>query len=161
MDKLAVEPRVASPTLWTHLLSGLAACLRQRLIGRPQHGAVTITLPNGKTRTFGDPATGEHAVLRLHNFKVLSQDAARGTVGFAQAYIDGDVEIEDLTALFRYFLQNRDVLDSGESSLVRPRRAGPCLPPLAATTRRRAPRRTFPSTTTSAMTSTASGSTPR
>ncbi len=55
-------------------------------------------------------------MLALHNFKVLGKTLKRGTVGFAQAYIDGDVEIEDLTALFRYFLQNREVLDSGESS---------------------------------------------
>lgn len=111
MDKLAVQSGVASPTPWTNLLSGLAAWLGRRLIGRPKRGAVTITFPNGKTRTFGDPATGEHAVLQLKNFRVVSKTLRRGTVGFAQAYMDGDVEIEDLTALFRYFLQNRDVLD--------------------------------------------------
>ena len=116
MDKLAVETRAASPTPWTHLLSTIAAFLGKRLIGRPRHGAVTITFPNGKARTFGDPSTGVHARLTLHNFKVLQKTLQRGTVGFAQAYIDGDVEIEDLTALFRYFLQNRDVLDSGENS---------------------------------------------
>lgn len=111
MDKLAVERGVASATPWTNLLSGLAAWLGRRLIGRPRHGAVTLTLPNGTTRTFGNPATGEHAVLTLKNFRVISKTLRRGTVGFAQAYIEGDVEIEDLTALFRYFLQNRDVLD--------------------------------------------------
>lgn len=111
MDKLAVERGVASATPWTNLLSGLAAWLGRRLIGRPKHGAVTLTLPNGTTRTFGNPATGEHAVLTLKNFRVISKTLRRGTVGFAQAYIEGDVEIEDLTALFRYFLQNRDVLD--------------------------------------------------
>lgn len=111
MDKLAVERGVASPTPWINLLSGLAAWLGRRLIGRPRHGAVTLTFPNGKTRTFGDPKTGEHAVLVLRNFRAVTKTLRRGTVGFAQSYIDGDVEIEDLTALFRYFLQNRDVLD--------------------------------------------------
>jgi len=116
MDKLAVETRATPPTPWTHLLSTLAAWLGKRLIGRPRHGAVTITFPNGRSKTFGDPTTGEHARLVLHSFKVLQKTMQRGTLGFAQAYIDGDVEIEDLTALFRYFLQNREVLDSGESS---------------------------------------------
>jgi cyclopropane-fatty-acyl-phospholipid synthase len=116
MDKLAVETRANTPTPWTHLLSGIAAWFGKRLIGRPRHGAVTVTFPNGKSRTFGDPSTGERASLVLRNFKVLQKTLQRGTVGFAQAYIDGDVEIEDLTGLFRYFLQNRDVLDSGESS---------------------------------------------
>jgi len=116
MDKLAVQSGVASPTPWTNLLSGLAGWLGRKLIGRPKHGAVTLTLPNGTTRTFGNPATGEHAILILKNFKVVSKTLRRGTVGFAQAYMDGDVEIEDLTALFRYFLQNRDVLDSPADS---------------------------------------------
>jgi cyclopropane-fatty-acyl-phospholipid synthase len=111
MDKLAVERGAASPTPWTNFLSGVAAWLGRRLIGRPKHGAVTLTFPNGKTRTFGDPATGVHAALSLRNFRVVSKTLRRGTVGFAQAYIDGDVEIEDLTTLFRYFLQNRDALD--------------------------------------------------
>lgn len=116
MDKLAVDTHSASPTLWTHLLSGVASFVGKRLVGRPKHGAITITFPNGSSRTFGDPATGEHARLTLKNFRVLPATIKRGTVGFAQSYIDGDVEIDDLTTLFRYFLQNRDVLDSAESS---------------------------------------------
>ncbi len=83
MDKLAVETRAASPTPWTHLLSTVAAFVGKRLIGRPKHGAVTITFPNGKVRTFGDPSTGVHARLTLHNFKVLQKTLQRGTVGFA------------------------------------------------------------------------------
>lgn len=116
MDKLAVDTHSASPTLWTHLLSGVAAFVGKRMVGRPKHGAITITFPNGSTRTFGQPATGLHAHIRLKNFRVLPATIRRGTVGFAQSYIDGDVEIDDLTTLFRYFLQNRDVLDSTESS---------------------------------------------
>jgi cyclopropane-fatty-acyl-phospholipid synthase len=116
MDKLAVENRGAAPSLWTHLMSSVAAIVGKRLIGRPKHGAVTITFPNGASRTFGDPATGEHAQLLLRNFAVLPKTIRRGTVGFAQSYIDGDVEIDDLTGLFRYFLQNREVLDSTEGS---------------------------------------------
>jgi len=102
MNKVAVEPRLAGPTLWTHISSGVAAFLGKQLIGRPRHGAVTLTLPNGKSVTFGNPATGEHAVLHIRNLKVITKTLRRGTVGFAQAYIDGDLEVEDLTALFRY-----------------------------------------------------------
>lgn len=104
------------PTLWTHLLSAVAAYFGKRLIGRPRHGAVTFYFPNGKSRTFGNPATGEHAVLRLRNFQMLSKTLQRGTVGFAQSYMDGDVEIDDLTALFRYFIQNRHSHDSAQTN---------------------------------------------
>ncbi len=116
MDKLAVEPNRTAPSPVDRVLSVLAAFIGKRLIGRPKHGAVTITLPDNSVRTFGDPSTGQHARLHIKNFSVLPKTLRRGTVGFAQSYIDGDVEIEDLTTLFRYFLQNRDVLDSAESS---------------------------------------------
>lgn len=116
MDNLAVDTRSPSPTLWAHVLSGVAAFVGKRLIGRPKHGAVTITFPNGKSRTFGTPGTGEHAKLHFRNFRAVPATLKRGTVGFAQSYIDGDVEIEDLTTLFRYFLQNRDVLDNAETT---------------------------------------------
>ena len=71
MNKTAVEPRLSGPTLWTHLSSGLAAFFGKHLIGRPRHGAVSLTLPNGKSVTFGNPATGEHARLHIRNFKVI------------------------------------------------------------------------------------------
>ncbi|WP_417309866.1 class I SAM-dependent methyltransferase [Devosia sp.] len=115
MDKLAIEP-APSPSTWTNLLSTVAGWFGQRLIGRPKHGAVTVTFPNGQSRTYGDPATGEHASIRLRNFAVLPKTLRRGTVGFAQSYIDEDVEVDDLTTLFRYFLQNREVLDNEEGS---------------------------------------------
>ncbi len=116
MDQLAPELRGTRPSLASHVLSVVAAFFGKRLIGRPKKGAVTITYPNGRTATYGDPATGEHARLHIKNFSVLTKTLQRGTVGFAQAYIDGDAEIPDLTALFRYFLQNREVLDNGERS---------------------------------------------
>jgi len=115
MDKLAVEPAGKRPSPVTHILSVIAAFFGKRLIGRPKKGAVTVTYPNGRTATYGDPATGEHAFITLKNFDVLPKTLQRGTVGFAQAYIDGDVEIDDLTTLFRYFVQNREVLDHEKS----------------------------------------------
>ncbi len=108
MDKSAIEPRQAGTTLWSHITSGIAAFFGKRLIGRPKHGAVTITFPNGTSRTFGNPATGEHPSLTIHNFSMIPETLRRGTVGFAHAYMRGDVEVDDLTALFRYFLQNRN-----------------------------------------------------
>ncbi|MEO7224103.1 MAG: cyclopropane-fatty-acyl-phospholipid synthase family protein [Devosia sp.] len=98
-----------NPTLWTHLTSTVAAFFVERLIGRPKVGSVTITFPNGSTRTYGKPDTGEHPKLLVRNFSMIPETLRRGTIGFAHAYMRGDVEVEDLTSLFRYFLQNRSV----------------------------------------------------
>ena len=112
MDQAAAGERLSSPTLWTRLITPFAAWVSGHLIGRPRRGAITIYFPNGKSRTFGNPATGQQAVLRINNYGVVTKTLVRGTVGFAQSYMDGDAEIDDLTEMFRYFLQNRDVLDT-------------------------------------------------
>ena len=108
MDKLADVRSLRGPTLWDHVSSGIAAFFGERLIGRPKKGAVTITFPNRKTRTFGRPGTGEHPHLVIHRFSMVTETLRRGTVGFAHAYMRGDLEVDDLTSLFRYFLQNRN-----------------------------------------------------
>jgi cyclopropane-fatty-acyl-phospholipid synthase len=109
MDKYVVAPSMAGPSLWTSVRSRVASWFCQRLIGRPKIGAVTITFPDGRTRTFGNPATGEHPTMHVHNFSMVRETLRRGTIGFAHAYMRGDVEVDDLTSLFRYFLQNRNV----------------------------------------------------
>jgi cyclopropane-fatty-acyl-phospholipid synthase len=119
MEKAATEQALMGPTLWTRLVSRLTEWIGLRLIGRPSHGALTVTFPNGRSRTVGNPATGEHAIITLRNFSVISEAMRRGTVGFAAAYINGDLEIEDLTAVFRYFLQNREIMDAANPGLFR------------------------------------------
>ena len=119
MTKTAVEKSGPGTTPWTNFVSWIVERIGVALIGRPRHGAVTVIFPNGRTRTVGNPATGEHAVLRLNNFKVLSEAMQRGTVGFAAAYMRGDIEVDDLTALFRFFLQNRDMFESANPGFFR------------------------------------------
>ena len=115
MNRTAVGEPLASPGLLTRLATPFAAWVSRHIIGRPRHGAITIHFPNGKSRTFGNPTTGQHPVLYIRNYGVVTKTLTRGTIGFAQSYIDGDLEVEDLTALFRYFLQNQDELDSNRT----------------------------------------------
>lgn len=119
MTKTAVENTGPGTTPWTHFVSWLVERIGVALIGHPRHGGITVIFPNGRTRTVGSPATGEHAVLRLNNFKVLTEAMQRGTVGFAAAYMRGDIEVDDLTALFRFFLQNRDMFESANPGFFR------------------------------------------
>ena len=119
MTKSAIDQSAQGVTLWTHLVSRLVESIGVRLLGHPRHGAVTVILPNGRARTIGNAATGEHSVLKLNNFKVIKDSMRRGTVGFAHAYMQGDIEIDDLTALFRFFLQNRDIFENANPGLFR------------------------------------------
>jgi cyclopropane-fatty-acyl-phospholipid synthase len=118
MDKPLVEQRVANRGLWVSLGSRALDWLGSRMV-KPHTGAVTVTMPDGRSRTIGDPATGEYTRLKLNNFNVLGETMRRGTVGFAAAYINGDIEVDDLTALFRFFLQNRDVFENANPGIFR------------------------------------------
>jgi cyclopropane-fatty-acyl-phospholipid synthase len=119
MSKTAVDHTDTGVTPWTRFASFLVEKIGFALIGHPQFGAVTVILPNGRTRTIGNTKTGEHAVLRINNFNVITEAMRRGTVGFAAAYMNGDIEVDDLTALFRFFLQNRDMFESAGKGFFR------------------------------------------
>ena len=119
MTKTAIENTNTGSTLWTAFASWGLERIGLKLLGKPRHGAVTVIFPNGRTRTVGDPGTGEHSTLRLNNFSVLTEAMRRGTVGFAAAYMRGDIEVDDLTALFRFFLQNRDMFEQANPGFFR------------------------------------------
>ncbi|MCZ4346230.1 cyclopropane-fatty-acyl-phospholipid synthase family protein [Devosia neptuniae] len=119
MTKTAIDNSNTGATPWTRLVSWMVDRIGVSLIGKPTYGAVTVIFPNGRTRTIGDPATGGHSVMRMNNFRVLSEAMQRGTVGFASAYMNGDIEVDDLTALFRFFLQNRDMFEQANPGFFR------------------------------------------
>lgn len=119
MNNAAVNQSSGDVSLGTRLTSRFVEWIGVKLLGKPRHGALTVIFPNGRTRTVGSPKTGEHATLRLNNFRVIGEAMRRGTVGFAASYMRGDIEIDDLTALFRFFLQNRDIFDNANPGIFR------------------------------------------
>lgn len=117
MDEKAFASSSGTPGPLTGLLSRFVEWGGVKLIGTPRKGALTVEFPNGRMRTIGDATTGIHAFLKFNNFKVLRQTMRRGTVGFAAAYINGDVDSKDMTTLFRFFLQNLDIFSNANSGL--------------------------------------------
>ena len=105
------------PLTWS--LSKMVEWVGAKMIGEPKSGALTVTFPNNVSRTIGDPQTGFHARVKFNNFNVLHQTMRRGTLGFAAAYINGDVEVCNLTDLFRFFLQNIEMFDNSNPGIFR------------------------------------------
>lgn len=118
MSGSAIQKSIGSRSLWTMFASWVTERVGARLI-TPNHGAITVILPSGRTRMLGNANTGEHAVLRLKNFKVIKRAMRRGTLGFAAAYMAGDIEVDDLTKLFQFFLQNRDMFYDANPGLFK------------------------------------------
>ncbi|HRK95212.1 MAG TPA: cyclopropane-fatty-acyl-phospholipid synthase family protein [Rhodospirillales bacterium] len=80
-----------------------------RLAERIAAGELSVVFPNGGQRTFVQPEHGgPRAVLRINRTRALRRLAFGGDIGFAEAYMDGDWESPDLTALLELALVNEE-----------------------------------------------------
>lgn len=98
--------------------------LRSRLFDRLsglRRGALVIGDPLGETR-FGEatPAPGAPLVrMQVSDTEAYARIATGGSVGAAEAYMDGQWRCDDLVGLVRLLVLNRDLLDSMEGGLAR------------------------------------------
>ena len=77
-----------------------------------------IALVEGEDMTvFGDPCAAEQCHVYVSNPAVFSKIASAGTLGAAEAYMDGDWSTDDLTLFIRVMLKNRDVLNEIQGGL--------------------------------------------
>jgi cyclopropane-fatty-acyl-phospholipid synthase len=86
------------------LLAGLA--------GSFDRGRLTIVAPDGTSRRFG-AASGPYthdATLVVRRPGCVYRVLRGGALGFAEAYLDGDVDTPDLQPLLALFLENADAL---------------------------------------------------
>jgi cyclopropane-fatty-acyl-phospholipid synthase len=66
-----------------------------------------------------NPAETLHAHVRIHNPALYRQLGLNGSVGAGEAYMDGLWDCDDLVALTRILVRNRDHLDAMENGLAR------------------------------------------
>lgn len=64
------------------------------------------------------PADTLHATVRVYDAAFYRQVAGNGSVGAGEAYMDGLWQCDDLVALMRMLVRNRDLLDAMETGLA-------------------------------------------
>ena len=80
------------------------------LLEKLQGGMLEIRLPDGSSQLFGD---GEHGVaLNVHDEAMFGQVLAKGDIGLAEAYLDGQWDSPDITGLLTLLAKNREALRS-------------------------------------------------
>ena len=91
-----------------------------RLLQNLRHGALTLHLPDGSQRRFGEHPQ-QHAMhsphhpsasITLHNWNVFGAALKSGDIGFAESFIAGDWTTPDLTELLKVFSANRQQVDA-------------------------------------------------
>src|SRR5579863_4709254 len=94
-------------------LSLLARALRAGLfkqLAHLQHGHLVIEDPCGRTE-LGERGAALQARVTVRDGRFYSAVAARGSVGAAEAYMEGLWSCDNLVALVRILVLNRQLLD--------------------------------------------------
>ena len=74
-------------------------------------GRLTLALPSGASESFGQADAGHEVQIALKNYRIIPQALRRGLLGFAECYMAGDIDCEDLGALFDFYFRNEDAID--------------------------------------------------
>lgn len=99
----------------------LDRALRRRLLDRLdalQGGAIELVDALGTSRV-GDTGFAPPVRLSVHDAAFYRALAGNGSVGAAEAYMDGDWDCDDLVGLVRLLVRNRDLLDGMERGPAR------------------------------------------
>jgi cyclopropane-fatty-acyl-phospholipid synthase len=80
------------------------------VLRRLDRGGLLLELPDGRALEFGPVPWS--AVLHVRDWRVFGMIAAKGDIGFAEAYMDGLWSTPDLAALLTLLAANRDAVDA-------------------------------------------------
>lgn len=93
------------------LLGQIISTAGRKLMPRQLLGGITLTLPSGAQHRIGFDRPGVACDLQLRNYRPLWSAMRRGAIGFAESFMTGDIESSDITAVLRFYLQNREALN--------------------------------------------------
>lgn len=80
-----------------------------KALTRLQKGALTVTLPDGKTYRFDSGGIGPMADITLHNWNPPKRALLGGSIGIAESYMDHEWDSSDVTAFLELFSINYDL----------------------------------------------------
>jgi cyclopropane-fatty-acyl-phospholipid synthase len=98
-------PAVSEP-----VLAGVARRLGVAAASRIRTGCLTVVLPDGSRREFGDGRAARRGEIRVHDPEALVRMLVHGETGAGEAYMDGLWSSPDLVALIELAALNRSSL---------------------------------------------------
>jgi cyclopropane-fatty-acyl-phospholipid synthase len=117
MSTAAAQVRASLPR--SRIIDELCRRLLTARLRRLRRDCV-ILQERGAAHSFGRPSTpGLQATIHVHEPAFYSAVALGGSIGAAESYARGEWTADDLTAVVRILVRNRDVLDDMERGLAR------------------------------------------
>jgi cyclopropane-fatty-acyl-phospholipid synthase len=119
-DRMLSRERLVVPGTQPGLADRIARRALTTRLANLARGQVVLDEPAARM-TFGrvGPDFPVRAVVRVHDAALYRKLALRGHIGAAEAFIAGAWSTDDLTALIRILVRNRDVLDGFETGPAR------------------------------------------
>jgi len=108
--RVAVRPSVG---FGDQLLRRAAIRAGLSVASRIRIGQLTVVLPDGSRRVFGDPASSRAAEIRVHDTAAAVRLLLHGETGVGEAYMDGQWSSPDIEALIELAALNRSALGLG------------------------------------------------
>ena len=81
------------------------------LLSKLRSGHLTLTLPNGVIKEFGNIGDTLRANIQVLDWSVFKQVLSHGDIGFAESYIRGEWNTSDLKTLLEITIRNRTILE--------------------------------------------------
>ncbi|HTE37172.1 MAG TPA: class I SAM-dependent methyltransferase, partial [Reyranella sp.] len=81
-------------------------------------GRLTLHLPDGTVRRFGNPSASREAVLEVRDWRFFRRVLLDGDLGFAEAYMEGYCDSPDLPRLISLLAENQQALGKIANSNV-------------------------------------------
>lgn len=89
------------------------------LAGRLHAGRIRVTAPGGAIADFTGKHPGPEARVGFATYGAFFKALSRGKLGFAEAYMDGSIEVADVHAFFRFVLDNEAMFTGAGKLLAR------------------------------------------
>jgi cyclopropane-fatty-acyl-phospholipid synthase len=120
VSELAARPRPGEPAARTALWLRLARSALLRNLSGLEHGELRLIDADGDYR-FGHKSAqyALSATVRVTGAQFYADVVLAGSVGAGEAYINGDWSCDDLTALVRILVVNRNTLSGLEAGIAR------------------------------------------
>jgi cyclopropane-fatty-acyl-phospholipid synthase len=80
------------------------------MLSQLQVGALVVSLPDGRRRTFGDPGAGLRSEIDVHDWCFFTRLLHGASVGVGESYMEGEWSSTDLVSLIRIMIANRRAL---------------------------------------------------
>ena len=78
----------------------------EKFFRRIQYGNLRVSFPSGEIFCFKGKNQGIDADIKLNNFLIIKKLLRKGSIGFAESYMDGDFLSDNLTNLLLFAQQN-------------------------------------------------------